>query len=107
MQMSSRGEAQISFDDRISPPQLYRLDEMHLNSPAMQINRRRILFVDDEVIGTEMLAEVLADHAYDVVLCHCPFAAPDCDLSFFKLAILEFQMPSLNGRELLLRFRAL
>jgi CheY-like chemotaxis protein len=36
-----------------------------------------------------------------------PFAALRCDLSNFELAILDFQMPGLNGRELLLRLRAL
>jgi CheY-like chemotaxis protein len=34
-------------------------------------------------------------------------AALRCDLSLFDLAIVDFQMPGLNGRELLLRMRAL
>lgn len=44
---------------------------------------------------------------YSVVLHHSPFAALRCDLSLFDLAILDFRMPELNGRELLLRMRAL
>ena len=37
----------------------------------------------------------------------CPLAALHCDLSIFDLAVLDFQMPGLNGRELFLRMRAL
>ena len=33
-------------------------------------------------------------------------AALRCDLSVFSLAIVDFEMPELNGRELLLRMRA-
>src|ERR1700683_3362453 len=106
MQIHARRQTRTSSDDRVSPPQVHRLNEMHLNALPMQINRCRILCVDDEVIGSEMLGEVLRDHGYDVLLYHCPFAALRCDLSIVELAILDFQMPGLNGRELLLRFRA-
>jgi CheY-like chemotaxis protein len=80
---------------------------MPLTTPPVQISRRRILCVDDEIIGTEMLGEILKEHGYEVALYHCPFAALRCDVSIFELAILDFQMPGLNGRELLLRLRAL
>jgi CheY-like chemotaxis protein len=103
--MYVRRQTGTSSDYRVYPQQVHRLNETHLNAP--QINRCRILCVDDEVIGTEMLGEVLKDHGYDVVLYHCPIAALHCDLSFIELAILDFQMPGLNGRELLLRLRAL
>ncbi|WP_213807156.1 response regulator [Granulicella sp. dw_53] len=66
-----------------------------------------ILCVDDEVIGTRLRGEMLKEHGYSVVLYHCPLAALQCDLSIFDLAILDFHMPGLNGRELLLRMRAL
>ena len=75
--------------------------------PPVEIKKCRILCVDDEVIGTQILGEILKEQGYEVVLCHCPFAALRCDLSIFDLAILDFQMPGLNGRELLLRLRAL
>ena len=42
-----------------------------------------------------------------MVLYHCSLEALRCDLSIFDLAVLDFQMPGLNGRELLLRMRAL
>jgi CheY-like chemotaxis protein len=81
--------------------------EMPLTAPPVQINRHRILCVDDEIIGTEIHGEILNEHGYEVVLYRCPFAALRCDFSIFELAILDFQMPGLNGRELLLRLRAL
>lgn len=66
-----------------------------------------ILCVDDEIVATAMRADVLREHGYGVVVHHSPYAVPYCDLSVFDLAILDFQMPGLNGRELLLRMRAL
>lgn len=81
--------------------------EMLLNAPPVEIKGHRILCVDDEIVGTQILGETLKERGYEVVLCHCPFAALRCDLSGFELAILDFQMPGLNGRELLLRWRAL
>jgi CheY-like chemotaxis protein len=68
--------------------------------------RYRILCVDDEVIGTRIRGEVLKECGYSVILYHCPLAVLRCDLSIFDLAILDFQMPGLNGRELFLRMRA-
>lgn len=46
--------------------------------------------------------EILKEHGYSVVLYHCPLAALRCDLTIFDLAILDFQMPGLNGCELFL-----
>jgi CheY-like chemotaxis protein len=66
----------------------------------------RILCVDDEIIGTTVRGEILKEQGYSVVLYHCPLAVLRCDLSAFDLAILDFQMPGLNGRELFLRMRA-
>jgi CheY-like chemotaxis protein len=71
------------------------------------IDRNRILCVDDEIPGTRMRGEILREHGYSVVLYHCPLAVLHCDLSMFDLAILDFEMPGLNGRELFLRMRAL
>jgi CheY-like chemotaxis protein len=72
-----------------------------------QIGKQRILCVDDEIIGTRLRGEILEECGYSVALYHCPLAALKCDFSKFDLAILDFQMPELNGRELLLRMRAL
>jgi CheY-like chemotaxis protein len=72
-----------------------------------ELRRHHILCVDEEIIGTTMRGEMLKEHGYSVALYHCPLAALRCDLSRFDLAILDFQMPGLNGRELFLRMRAL
>jgi CheY-like chemotaxis protein len=69
--------------------------------------KHRILCVDGEIQGTRIRGGLLEEHGYSVVLCHSPLAALRCDLSLFDLAIVDFQMPELNGRELFLRMRAL
>ena len=75
-------------------------------SPAA-VHKHRILCVDDDVLGTTMRAEILEESGYSVVVFHSPLEAARCDLSTFNLAILDFEMPGLNGRELLLRIRAM
>lgn len=74
-------------------------------SPA-QIRKHGILCLDDVIVGTTLRGEILREHGYSVVLYHCPLATLRCDLSMFDLAVLDFQMPGLNGRELFLRMRA-
>ena len=75
-------------------------------SPA-RIHKQRILCVDDDVLGTTMRAEILKEHGFSVVVFHSPLEVTRCDLSAFNLAILDFEMPGLNGRELSLRIRAM
>jgi CheY-like chemotaxis protein len=75
-------------------------------SPAA-LHKHRILCVDDDVLGTMMRAEILKESGYSVVVIHSPLEATRCDLSTFSLAILGFEMPGLNGRELFLRLRAM
>jgi CheY-like chemotaxis protein len=79
---------------------------MNFRNATSPIRKHRLLCVDDEIIGTTLRGEMLREHGYSVVLCHCPFAALRRDLSFFDLAVLDFEMPGLNGRELFLRMRA-
>jgi len=64
------------------------------------------LCVDDEIVGTVIRGEILEEEGYSVVLHHSPFETLRCDLSAFDLGILDFQMPGLNGKDLLLRMRA-
>jgi CheY-like chemotaxis protein len=73
----------------------------------VRVHKHRILCVDDDVLGTNMRAEILKEHGYSVVVFHSPVEATRCDLYMFNLAILDFEMPGLNGRELLLRIRAM
>jgi CheY-like chemotaxis protein len=77
------------------------------NLQSAQIGKQRILCVDDEIIGTRLRGEILEECGYSVALYHSPLAALRCDFSKFDLAILDFNLPGLNGRELLLRMRAL
>jgi len=67
---------------------------------------RRILCVDDEIAASRLRGEILEEHGYSVVLYHYPLDVLSCDLSVFALAVIDFQMPGLNGRELFLRMRA-
>jgi CheY-like chemotaxis protein len=83
------------------------LNETPPDVSPTQVHTHRILCVDDEVLGTTMRAEILKEHGYSVVVFHSPLEATRCDLSMFNLAILDFEMPWLNGRELLLRMREL
>jgi CheY-like chemotaxis protein len=78
-----------------------------IKTSAGQIRKHRILCVDDDIVGTTLRGSILEGHGYTVVLYHCPLATLRCDLSMFDLAVLDFQMPGLNGRELFLRMRAL
>ncbi|HEY2471323.1 MAG TPA: response regulator [Terracidiphilus sp.] len=77
-----------------------------VNISAQQSNHNRILCVDDEILGTTLRAEILREEGYSVVVYHSPLEVLRCDLTMFDLAILDFQMPGLNGREVLLRMRA-
>ena len=79
---------------------------LHDVSPA-PVHKHRILCVDNDVLGTNMRAEILEEGGYSVVVFHSPLEVTRCDLFTFSLAILDFQMPGLNGRELLLRIRAM
>jgi CheY-like chemotaxis protein len=66
----------------------------------------RILCVDDDLIGLEARAALLEDEGYSVIAVSCPLMALEYDMSRFHLAILDFDMPVLNGFQLALRLRA-
>lgn len=84
-----------------------RSDKEIVNVSAQQIRRYHILCVDDEVVGMITRAEILREHGYSVAVYSSPLEVLRCDLSAFDFAILDFEMPSLNGRDLFLRMRAL
>ena len=76
----------------------------HVQSEFAQ---RRILCVDDNLLELTLRGKILELQGYAVVLVSCPRQALRCDLSTFDLAILDFDMPGMNGRDLFLRMRAL
>jgi CheY-like chemotaxis protein len=82
-------------------------EQLPLCASSAQLHKRRILCVDDEIVGTALRAEILREQGYSVVIYHSPLAVLRSDLSIFDLAIVDFEMPELSGRELLLRMRAL
>ena len=86
---------------------LVAVKEAPVSTSPQQDRKHRILCVDDEIAGSRIRGELLEEHGYSVVLYHCPLAVLRCDLSLFDLAVVDFQMPELNGRELFLRMRAL
>jgi CheY-like chemotaxis protein len=65
-----------------------------------------ILCVDDDHIGLGLRSALLENEGYSVTAVSCPFMALEYDVSQFHLAILDFDMPALNGFQLLLRLRA-
>jgi CheY-like chemotaxis protein len=67
----------------------------------------RILCVDDNLLELTLRGKILELQGYSVVLLSDPKQALGCDLSTFDLAILDFDMPGMNGRDLFLRMRAL
>jgi CheY-like chemotaxis protein len=83
------------------------INKMPVDVSPVRIHKQRILCVDDDVLGTTMRAEILKEHGFSVVVFHSPLEVTRYDLSAFNLAILDFEMPGLNGRELLLRIRAM
>ena len=77
------------------------------NARFMENRRIRILCVDDEIFGTQIRGDILEQQGYLVTIFHRPSEVLNCDLSIFDLCVVDFEMPGLNGRELLLRMRAL
>lgn len=78
-----------------------------LKDSAEHNRRPSILWVDDDVIGSQMRADAIAQHGYLTALYDSPMEALNCDFSKFDLAIVDFDMPGMNGRDLLLRMRSL
>lgn len=66
-----------------------------------------ILCVDDDALGLKLRGDILAAEGYSVVLTTRPVAALRTNLAHIDLAIVDFDMPGLNGRELLLLLRGL
>ncbi len=79
---------------------------MSSNQLPQPLPKYCILCVDDEHIGLGVRTALLEDEGYCVTAVSCPLMALEYDVSQFHLAILDFDMPGLNGFQLLLRLRA-
>jgi len=60
-------------------------------------DRYCILCVDDDVSGLEARAALLEEEGYSVTAVSCPMRALEFDVTKFHLAVLDFDMPALNG----------
>lgn len=78
---------------------------MSSNQLPQPLPKYCILCVDDEHIGLGVRTALLEDEGYFVTAVSCPLMALEYDVSQFHLAILDFDMPCLNGFQLLLRLR--
>jgi CheY-like chemotaxis protein len=117
--LGMKGEAGATFQSEYGKRELPETMLLaHLESrgqsnsiPASRVRssfkQRRVLCVDDDVLGLALRGKILELEGYSVTLLSCPLQALRCDLSTFDLAILDFEMPGMNGRELLLHMRAL
>jgi CheY-like chemotaxis protein len=65
-----------------------------------------ILCVDDDLLGLEARAAVLEAAGYSVTAVCCPLKALGFEVSKFHLAVIDFDLPGLNGFQLFLRLRA-
>jgi CheY-like chemotaxis protein len=74
--------------------------------PSETFRKYCILCVDDDVSCLEARAALLQEEGYSVTTVSCPLMALEHDVSKFHMAILDFDMPVLNGFQLLLRLRA-
>ena len=79
---------------------------MTSNQSPQSPQKHCILCVDDDLIGLELRSTLLEEEGYSVTAVSCPLMALEYDVSRFHLAILDFDMPALNGFQLLLRLRA-
>ena len=65
-----------------------------------------ILCFHDDASGLEARAALLEEEGYSVTAVSCPLRALEFDVTKFHLAVLDFNMPALDGFQLLLRLRA-
>jgi len=66
----------------------------------------RILCVDDDLVCLRVRQALLESEGYAVVITDQPLEALNQDFSTVDLALVDYDMPGMNGKELLLRMRA-
>lgn len=68
----------------------------------MNVEPIRVLHIDDDPACTRLVAKVLGDHGIEVTQLHDSTRAVDCILNGnFRIAIVDVDMPGLNGIDLL------
>lgn len=66
----------------------------------------RLLLVDDDQCSLSLWGRIFEAAGYAVTLCTDAHGALLYDMRLFDLAVLDFDMPGYDGRELLLEMRA-
>lgn len=67
---------------------------------------KKLLIIENEVAFSQLLAQILRQHGYQVTLCHDAEAGLDTLLeSSFDLALIEFALPAMSGVEILQALR--
>ena len=74
--------------------------------PTQQERSFRILCVDDDPVALSLRGQILAQQGYAVTLDSSPLAALSRDILAFDLAIVDYEMPEMNGVELLYAMRS-
>jgi CheY-like chemotaxis protein len=71
----------------------------------MSQRKARILCVDDDGDALALRGQLLANQGYEAILCRCPLESLQMAFAEIDLAIVDFEMPAMDGRELFLRMR--
>ena len=91
---------------RSAPEPVSRSAPASLAEPTPEIEKRRVLVVDDNEDAAEMLAELLSECGHDVEVAHSAGAALEAARRFAPdLALLDIGLPVVNGHELAKRLR--
>jgi CheY-like chemotaxis protein len=69
-------------------------------------NQPCILCIDDDTVGLETRGHLLREQGYSVVLLNRPELVVTHDLSTYQLAIVDYEMPGMNGLELHVHLRS-
>ncbi|MBB5060116.1 CheY-like chemotaxis protein [Granulicella aggregans] len=62
--------------------------------------------MDDDLVCLQLCQTLLESNGYTVIISDRPFEALKQDFDAVDLAFVDYDMPEMNGRELLLRMRA-
>jgi CheY-like chemotaxis protein len=76
------------------------------NRATLVWEKFRILCVDDDADGLKLRRAVLELEGYSVITATEPMKALENDFSLVDLVVVDYDMPELNGRDLLLRMRS-